>query len=85
MDREKVALDVWLKFVSCNDDAGHVANGCDCDDVAEYEANTYRSGDGYVVEWYHTAVGSCVVPRYFETYEAAREWLESEGFQDFSS
>lgn len=84
MDREKVALDVWLKLPSCDCDAFPDDLGCDCDDMAEYEANTYRAGDGYAVEWYHTAVGQ-VSSRYFETYEDAREWLESEGFQDFSS
>lgn len=82
MDREKVAIDVWLAFTPCPNSLHGV--DCDCAEEATYEANTYPAGDGYVVKWYHTAVGQ-VSSRYFETYEAAREWLESEGFQDFSS
>lgn len=66
------ALDVWLKF-----------DGPD-DEDATLEANTYATADGFEVEWYHTAVGQVTsVP--FETLEAARAWLTSQGFEDYSS
>lgn len=73
-----VALDVWLRF----DD--------DNDEESAYEANTYRTPEtdglraGYVVEWYHTAVGQ-VSRVWFSTYSEATEWLEANGYQDFSS
>lgn len=70
------ALDVWLKFYE------------DDGDDAEYEANTYREEgregrERYRVEWYHNEVGM-VRNHHFDTYDGAREWLESEGFIDFT-
>lgn len=65
------ALDVWLRIP-------------DGEEESESEANTYRIEDGYRVEWYHTAVG-VVSHRDFDSYEEAQKFLESEGFQDFSS
>lgn len=68
----ETALDVWLRFDSPEDEE------------AEAEANTFRDGDLYRVEWYLTAVG-LVTARSFTTYEAAAAWLTTEGFQDFNS
>lgn len=67
------AIDVWLAFES------------DEDDEPQYEANTYPDEDGgFVIEWYHTAVG--LVSRvYFDTYEQCREWYEANGFQNFTA
>lgn len=65
------ALDVWLR----------IPKG---EEASESEANTYRIEDGYRVEWYHTAVGQ-VSHRDFDTYDEARAWLQSEGFEDYSS
>lgn len=64
-------LDVWLRII-------------DPDELAEAEANTYRTGNGYRVEWYLNSVG-LVTAVHFATLAEAHAWLESEGFQDFSS
>ena len=66
------ALDVWLKFDSADDEE------------SAYEANTFRTSDGYRVDWYHTAVGQ-ISSQYFATWADARAWLSSQGFSDFSS
>ena len=76
-----IALDVWLRV---SDDEDH-------DDFTPLEsglypaeANTYRDGDGYRVEWYLTAVGQVVsVP--FDTLPEAYAWLEREGFANYTS
>jgi hypothetical protein len=65
-------IDVWLKFEDENDEE------------PTYEANTFDKGGYFLVEWYHTAVGQ-VSSKDFDTYDEATEWLESEGFLDFSS
>lgn len=74
---EQVALDVWLRFDSPDDEE------------ATYEANTFKSVDArgvetFTVEWYHNAVGQ-VTKVSFPTYEAASAWLVAQGYQDFSS
>ena len=70
------ALDVWLKFDP--DDT-------DPDPLASHEANTFHLTDGgFVVGWYHNDVG-LVAWKTFPTHHAACLWLESAGFQDFSS
>jgi hypothetical protein len=79
MENATATGDVWLKH---DDDSYDAAT--DTDDVAAYEANTYRDGDAYRVEWYHTAVGQ-VSSRMFATYGEACAWLESEGFEDYST
>lgn len=69
---EDVALDVWLRIP-------------DGEEEAEVEANTFREDDGTVrVEWHHTAVG-VVSSKGFASYDAAREWLEAEGFGDYTT
>lgn len=67
-----IALDVWLKFSEENDEE------------SEYEANTFKTEDGYRVDWYHTAVGQ-IMSMDFDSYEDAASWLEEEGFIDFTS
>ena len=75
---ERIPLDVWLKFYEpATDDDGE-------DYLAEYEANTYRSGTGYVVEWYHNDVG-LVRSVFFDTLELAHEWYATNGYEDYSS
>lgn len=69
--REAV-LDVWLKFDAPDDDE------------ASHEANTWRTSDGFRVEWCHTAVGQITCEQ-FPTYALAREWLTGNGYQDFTS
>jgi hypothetical protein len=70
---EAIALDVWLKFSE------------EDDEEAAYEANTYRDGVGdYRVEWYHTAVGQ-ISFKIFASYAEAAQWLEDNGFIDFTS
>lgn len=71
---EDDALDVWFRFFEGDD--GEES------EESEAEANTYRDGDGFRVEWYLTSVG-LVSERWFSTYEEASAWLESEGFRDF--
>ncbi len=65
------ALDVWLRIPEGEEES-------------EAEANTYRDNNGFVVEWYLTAVG-LVKERWFATHEEARAWLQAEGFEDYSS
>lgn len=83
MTEERKALDVWLKFTEPVE--GGMAAESD-GEMATYEANTYQVGPsaGFVVEWYHNDVG-LVSRKWFATYEEARAWLESEGFEDFSA
>lgn len=66
------ALSVWLKFDPEWDD-----------ELAAYEANVYREGNSYRVDWCHNGVG-LVQSREFDTHKQAQDWLESEGFQDFT-
>lgn len=70
VDEFQEALDVWLRFVGDEDES-------------EAEANTYRDGSGYRVEWYLTSVG-LVTSRWFPTRRAARAWLTAQGFRDFT-
>ena len=72
-DLEDKPLDVWLRLYPDDEDG-----------LAELEANTYKTDDGYVVEWYHNDVG-LVTKVHFDTLEDAHKWYEQEGFQDFSS
>jgi len=65
------AIDVWLRIP-------------DGEEESEAEANTYRDGDTYRVDWYLSAVG-LVKSRTFTTYADACAWLESEGFADYSA
>ena len=74
---ERTALDVWLKFYTN-------AENPNLEEEVEFEANTFELPSGYVVEWYHVDVGQ-VTGRRFDTYEAARLWLEKQGFVDFTS
>lgn len=68
---ERIALDVWLRIPEGEEES-------------EAEANTYRDGDRFTVEWYLTAVG-LVTSRTFDTHEEAQAWLTAEGFEDYSS
>ena len=72
------ALDVWLKFYDPATDED------DEDYLAEYEANTYREGEGYRIEWYHNDVGQ-VTREHFDTLAEAHAWYERNGFQDFTA
>ena len=76
-------LDVWLRFDAAETMEPELYDGGE----STAEANTYKvkrgHGGGFVVEWYLTAVGQ--VTRYWcATRREARDWLESEGFQDFT-
>jgi len=68
----KVALEVWMKFDS------------DTDEEPTYEANTYQTPSGFVVEWYHIDVGQ-VSRVEFDTIEKAHEWYENQGYLDFTA
>lgn len=72
MSVETEPLDVWLAFDHPEDEE------------ASHEANTFATERGFVVEWYHTAVG-LVTERWFPTYEEACAWLEACGYQDFTA
>lgn len=65
-------LDVWLRF----DEPER--------EEPDYEANTFRDGDVFRVDWYHVDVGQ-VTSRRFPTLKAAQDWLESVGYQDFTA
>lgn len=68
---ESDPIDVWLR----------IADG---EEEAEAEANTYLTEYGYSVEWYLTSVG-LVTSVVFDTLADAYDWLESEGFANFTS
>lgn len=64
------AIDVWLRIP-------------DDSEESEAEANTYETETGYRVEWYLTSVGLVTsVP--FDTLADAYEWLEREGFANYT-
>ena len=67
------ALETWLRFDE------------DDDEEPTYEANVYREPDGTVsVRWSLVAVGLVTtVP--CSTRDAAREWLTSSGYVDFTA
>jgi len=69
----ETCLDVWLKFDAPDDEE------------ASHEANTYRTPDGYRVEWSHPAVGLISSSQLFPTYPEACAWLTANGYQDFTS
>ena len=71
LDYER-ALDVWLRLDYEDEEAS-----------AEAEANVFRDGTGYRVDWYLDAVG-LVRGEYFDTYAEAAEWLVGEGFDDYT-
>ena len=74
-------MDVWLRFHESPNDVDE--NGDD--ELAEAEANKWRTDEGYRVEWYLNAVGLVKSPPLFDTYREARAWLEAQGFEDFTS
>lgn len=78
---ESEPLDVWLAFGVVYDEGEEWE---DSDGLCEAEANTYVDGSRFRVDWSLSAVGQ-ITSVYFDTYEQARAWLESEGFQDFTS
>ncbi len=64
-------IDVWLCIPADEEEA-------------EAEANTYVTENGYRVEWYLNSVG-LVKSVEFSTLADAYDWLEHEGFADYSS
>jgi len=64
-------IDVWLR----------IADG---EEEAEAEANTYLTENGYRVEWYLNSVG-LVKSVEFDTLAEAYDWLQREGFRNFST
>ena len=68
---EEQALDVWLRIPEDSEES-------------EAEANTYLTETGYRVEWYLTAVG-LVTAVEFDTLADAYDWLEREGFVNYTS
>ncbi len=65
------AIDVWLRFDHPDDEESSA------------EANTYLTETGYRVEWYLTAVG-LVKGVEFDTLADAYDWLEREGFTNYT-
>ncbi len=65
------AVDVWLRIP-------------DGEEESEAEANTYLTDTGYRVEWYLTAVG-LVTSVEFDTLSDAYDWLQREGFDNYTS
>lgn len=82
MDRtvtdNRTPIDVWLKFY----DPATDENGEEY--LAEYEANTFMTDTGYVIEWYHNDVGQ-VIEIEFDTLADAYDWYEANGYQDFTA
>lgn len=69
--QEKNYVDVWLRIPD-----GH--------EEAEAEANVRVTETGYAVDWYLTAVG-LVKTVEFDTLADAYDWLEREGFANFTT
>lgn len=69
---DETPTDVWYLFDDENDED------------PSHEANIFRHGDGYRVEWSNVDVGQ-VTKVDFDFYEKAQEWLTEAGYQDFSS
>jgi hypothetical protein len=63
-------IDVWLRIPEGEEEA-------------EAEANTRLTELGYAVDWYLTAVG-LVTSVHFDTLADAYDFLEAEGFEDYS-
>ena len=80
IEETRLALDVWLKFIQPGEDGFDASH----DEEPSHEANTFKAGDEYCVEYYHTGVG-LVSHKWFKTHGEARRWLVSQGFEDFSS
>lgn len=71
IDNTTTPIDVWLRIPEDEEDA-------------EAEANTFLTKTGYRVEWYLTSVG-LVTTVEFDTLADTYDWLENEGFVNFSS
>lgn len=71
MSEYSEAIDVWLRIPEDSEES-------------EAEANTYLTETGYRVEWYLTAVG-LVTAVEFDTLADAYDWLEREGFANYTS
>lgn len=66
--------DVWLRFSDDYDE-----------ELAEYEANTYRNEDGFYAAWYHQDVGLVTYVGPFDSYESSESWFIEQGYEDYSS
>jgi hypothetical protein len=74
------AIDVWLRVGDDeHDDFDPLPDGS-----YPAEANTYPTETGYRVDWYLTSVG-LVSSVHFDTLADAYDWLEREGFANYSS
>lgn len=71
-------IDVWLKMY----DPATDENGEDY--VAEYEANTFMTEDGFEIHWYHNDVGQVTVID-FDTYAECELWYRDNGYEDFTN
>jgi hypothetical protein len=78
-DNRTEPIDVWLRTANEDDDFSPDENG-----YYNAEANTYLTEHGYRVEWYLSAVG-LVKSVEFDTLADAYDWLEAEGFENYTS
>lgn len=74
-------IDTWLRL---HDDEERSDFDPLPDGTYPAEANTYLTDTGYRVDWYLTAVG-LVKSREFDTLADAYDWLESEGFANYTA
>lgn len=72
-------IDVWIRTSNEDDDFSPGEDG-----YYNAEANTYLTELGYRVDWYLSAVG-LVKSVEFDTLADAYDWLEAEGFEDYTS
>lgn len=79
MTQQAEPIDVWLRIVNEGDDFTPDSNG-----YYNAEANTYETETGYRVEWCLSAVG-LVKGVEFDTLTDAYDWLEREGFANYTS
>ena len=66
-----IPIDVWLRIP----DEG---------EESDAEANTYITETGFSVEWYLTDVGQVTAVE-FDTLADAYDWLQAEGFANYTS
>lgn len=73
-------IDVWLRVGDDeHDDFSPLPSG-----LYPAEANTYLTETGYRVDWYLTSVG-LVTSVEFDTLADTYDWLEAEGFVNYTS
>lgn len=75
---EEQPIDVWVRESNPDSDFEPGPDGC-----CNAEANTYKTEDGYRVEWHLNAVG-LITSVEFATLADAYDWLERNRFENLT-